>query len=95
MITITIDGLQITIDGDVARSGIPHLRGGRTRCHDLTGMRFGRLVAVAIAPRPHSIRSRDARWVCVCDCGGSTVAFANGLISGRSWHCGCRRGNKT
>lgn len=54
---------------------------------DLTAERFGRLIAIK---RVGSQRGRAA-WLCVCDCGGSTVAVADVLCSGSTRSCGCLR----
>ena len=55
---------------------------------DLTGQRFGRLVAVDRAPK----RGRHLCWNCVCDCGNTNVASTCDLRTGNSKSCGC--GNK-
>lgn len=53
---------------------------------DLTGQCFGRLYVVRQAPIGlHG----QTRWECQCDCGGTTVSFANNLRSGKSRSCGC------
>ena len=55
--------------------------------HDLTGQRFGRLVATtAIANEPGKGKSR---WACLCDCGGSHTATASNLKAGKVRSCGC------
>jgi hypothetical protein len=55
---------------------------------DLTGIRFGELVAVE-----YSHTWRNGRyWKCTCDCGGVTVARAKDLNSGNTKSCGCMRG---
>jgi hypothetical protein len=54
---------------------------------DLTGQRFGRLVAVKLAQSP----SRHARWLCRCDCGGESLVYASNLHSGQSRCGGCWR----
>lgn len=55
---------------------------------DLKGMRFGRLTVTA---RAESSRAGKARWHCICDCGGCTIAVGSGLINGTSTSCGCYR----
>lgn len=54
---------------------------------DLTGQRFGRLIAIERVA--NSSVSAAARWRVNCDCGGSTVVYSFGLISGDSKSCGC------
>jgi hypothetical protein len=55
---------------------------------DLTGMRFGRLVAVELS-------HRDARnasfWRCRCDCGGAVTTHLGRLRLGKTKSCGCLR----
>jgi hypothetical protein len=58
------------------------------RYHDLTGLRFGRLVVREyVASNKHG----QPQWRCVCDCGGQRVVLANALRSGLTVSCGCRR----
>ena len=51
--------------------------------HDLTGQRFGRLLAIKYC--------RGGRWLCVCDCGKKRKVRTNPLRQGRSTSCGCKR----
>lgn len=53
---------------------------------DITGERFGRLVAL----RPER-RARDGKWgwVCRCDCGREMHSFVTRLKSGKTKSCGC------
>lgn len=52
---------------------------------DLTGVRFGRLVALDI----HSRGSGGVRWLCRCDCGAEATAVAHKLMSAHVRSCGC------
>lgn len=54
---------------------------------DLTGQRFGRLEVVDRAES----KGNMSRWNCVCDCGNSTVVYANNLRRGYTQSCGCYR----
>ena len=56
---------------------------------DLTGQRFGRLVA----KRPLQQRSASGNvlWLCECDCGNEHIANAGKLKAGRTKSCGCAR----
>lgn len=54
---------------------------------DLTGQRFGRLVAL----RQVQSRARHAMWLCRCDCGKEIVTRGTGLRYGSSKSCGCAR----
>lgn len=53
---------------------------------DLTGMRFGKLVAI----EPTDERQRGSVvWRCVCDCGGEKLIAAIYLVGGSTKSCGC------
>ena len=59
-----------------------------TPLHDLTGQRFGMLVAL----RYHGqVRGRTC-WVCRCDCGTERIAVASQLKDGVTWRCGNHKG---
>ena len=58
---------------------------------DITGQRFGRLIArERAADLIYSGRPFTA-WRCDCDCGASSVATASGLMRGLTKSCGCLR----
>ncbi len=54
---------------------------------DITGQRFGRLLATAIAPSSNA----NMRWKCICDCGRVVVVAVGRLTSGRKTSCGCEK----
>lgn len=54
---------------------------------DITGQRFGRLVAVERAPNIGS----EAHYLFRCDCGAEIVRRAVNVTSGHSKSCGCLR----
>lgn len=60
-----------------------------TTAVDLSGMRFGRLIAVEPTER------RDSKgsivWKCLCDCGNTFETVEDALASGNTVSCGCRR----
>lgn len=56
-----------------------------TRFMDLTGRRFGRLVALSRAPN----KGLQTAWNCRCDCGNEKVVVRACLTDGRSQSCGC------
>lgn len=57
---------------------------------DLTGHRFGRLVAVERAENAYRRNGHPiVQWKCICDCGNYTVASASHLKSGDVSSCGC------
>lgn len=55
---------------------------------DITGMRFGRLVAMHELGFTNSGRPK---WKCICDCGNFTISRKCSLRDGTSQSCGCLR----
>lgn len=53
---------------------------------DLTGKRFGMLVARQFVPRTSNNR---AGWLCDCDCGNQKVILTGNLNKGHARSCGC------
>ena len=56
------------------------------RCIDMVGQRFGKLIVVS---RAENDKKGQARWLCQCDCGGSTITTRYNLITGQTKSCGC------
>jgi hypothetical protein len=52
---------------------------------DLVGQTFGRLTVVARSTNAGRLR----RWLCRCECGGTTVALTSNLRKGHTQSCGC------
>ena len=78
----------------VSKPGQAHRGGWETknkRCKqlDLTGKRFGRLIAV------EATEKRDSKgsvvWLCQCDCGHVAEITADHLMHGNTVSCGCRK----
>lgn len=59
---------------------------------DLTGRRFGRLVALEASGRD---RRRTTLWRCQCDCGRTAVLPGDRLQRGGVTSCGCGHRDKT
>ena len=59
-----------------------------TKALDLTGKRFGHLVAVDKLSKKSKNRSYTY-WRCLCDCGRSTVVRTSSLVTGCTHSCGC------
>lgn len=59
---------------------------------DLTGQRFGRLVALKYEGRTKSYQSR---WLVLCDCGNQTIVLAGALKSKKTQSCGCLQRERT
>lgn len=56
-----------------------------SKAHDLTGKRFGRLVAIQ---KEKPINGRGM-WLCKCDCGNEKIIASANLIHCRTQSCGC------
>ena len=57
------------------------------KCDDLTGRKFGRLVAI----RKASVSGNMTRWECRCDCGKTLSVRRDHLLDGSVSSCGCFR----
>ena len=55
---------------------------------DITGKRFGRLVAVS---RCGTTGDGKAKWACRCDCGSEVEVSGANIRRGGTVSCGCRR----
>ena len=53
---------------------------------DLSGQRFGRLVALRCVGRTNN---GNATWLCKCDCGNEAIIASYALKTGRTRSCGC------
>lgn len=63
------------------------------RGKDITGQRFGRLVAIKLIPKEERTWSNKERaWLCKCDCGNEVIVRQRNLLSARmTKSCGCLR----
>jgi hypothetical protein len=57
-----------------------------SRIKDLTGQRFGKLVAKERTGKKHN---NSQVWLCECDCGNTVEVSAGNLTSGKTKSCGC------
>lgn len=73
------------LDGHTKSCGCYRRIQPKTRIRDLTGQRFGRLVAL----KPVETKEKGARWLCRCDCGKERVCTSENLVSGKTKSCGC------
>ena len=60
---------------------------GKALRKDLTGQRFGMLIAKEYAGYSNS--SGNAVWICDCDCGNTCKVDSNNLIALHTLSCGC------
>jgi hypothetical protein len=56
------------------------------RVRDITGRRFGKLRAEAVAGRD---AHGNVLWRCACDCGGARNVRTDHLTTKKIHHCGC------
>lgn len=90
--------------GNVAEASASHLKSGHTKScgclrreggkevRDLTGQRFGKLVALKEDGRT---KQGQAKWLCQCDCGNITSVASSSLTGGLTKSCGCYNVEKT
>lgn len=57
------------------------------RRKDLTGQRFGMLVA----QHPARTSGNRSGWLCICDCGKTSIVSTDSLLRGTTKSCGCQR----
>lgn len=87
--------------GELAVVAGDHLRGGRirscgclnldslkNRAIDVTGQRFGRLVAISRAHQRYEDKGGWC-WRCRCDCGETIITRLDALLSGATQSCRC------
>lgn len=56
---------------------------------DLTGQRFGRLVALTPFSEPRKNKRPLRKWICKCECGNIISVPTDRLTSGHTKSCGC------
>lgn len=61
----------------------------RSKEHDLTGRRFGRLTAMFATEKRN--RKGSVIWHCRCDCGNEIDIASEHLLWSNTYSCGCRR----
>ena len=59
---------------------------GKIRRNEITGVRFGKLVAIRPVGRD---KNRQTIWECLCDCGNTVKVRRSALVSGNTKSCGC------
>jgi len=76
------------ISGNTRSCGCLADQGKRSRYRDISGQRFGKLVAI----EPTELRSGNSIvWKCQCDCGKVSNHSSNALLNGQAKSCGCSR----
>lgn len=64
----------------------------RDQVEKLVGNKYGRLTAIE---RGENSPSGRIRWVCLCECGKTTLVFATSLKNGGTQSCGCLQKERT
>ena len=61
------------------------------RIHNLTGRKFGYLLAVKEAEPYINVTScrKERQWHCLCACGNDKIIRQNSLLAGKTRSCGC------
>ena len=68
---------------------------GQNKIKDITGQRFGKLVAIKMVQKNSNIKSRHAVWLCKCDCGNEAIIDGVRLRNGKTRSCGCYAKERT
>ena len=65
----------------------------KTRAVNISGNRYGRLVALELSSRRFSSDGKSVKhyWRCVCDCGSIKHIAKTSLTTGKTRSCGCLR----
>lgn len=58
------------------------------RLIDITGQRFGKLIAIE---RANVEKKGQAVWLCKCDCGNTKIVASSSLRAGKTMSCGCMK----
>jgi hypothetical protein len=58
---------------------------GHETSKDITGMRFGKLIAI----RQYIYKNNKSYWLCRCDCGKESIVDKRSLTGGITKSCGC------
>lgn len=79
---------KLAVGGELRRGKVTSCGAGIHHMKDITGQRFGRLVALHPTRVPDDTRS-SYNWLCRCDCGKELEVNAQSLASGNTTSCGC------
>lgn len=89
---IGIDGEEYIVRQDALTSGVTHTIHGACsggKKHDITGQKFGKLIA--IEPIDERASNGGIRWKCRCNCGNIIYPTMNNLTRGHTTSCGCAK----
>jgi|GEM_PF-464541 len=88
---------NVLLDGKVMSCGCLSQEESSNRLFvDITGERFGRLVAVEVDHKEYdNSGNTEYYWLCDCDCGGTAVVSGTVLRRGDTKSCGCLQAEKS
>lgn len=55
----------------------------------IPNMRFGRLVTIKKVEKSSKDKDKHYKWLCLCDCGNTTIVRSSTLREGKTKSCGC------
>lgn len=84
--TVNVSSIQLTNGNTKSCGCLRRDTASELRRPDISGKRFGRLVAESYAG--HASNGR-ALWRCACDCGNIVTVTAKNLMNGNTRSCGC------
>lgn len=73
-------------------SGVTIPKRTRGRSVDISGQRFGKLIAIKRVGYGRGSQQKSFMWFCKCDCGGTIVTNTHTLRRGGTKSCGCIQG---
>ena len=79
---------KLVVGNELRRGHVTSCGAGIHHMKDITGQRFGRLVALHPTRVPDDTRS-SYNWMCRCDCGTEVEVNVKDLVSGGTVSCGC------
>lgn len=84
-----VDGTQLR-RGKIKSCGCLKIDSAKNGNIDISGQKFGMLVAKKRVAQPENIKCKmGAWWLCECDCGGGIISSYSKLKSGNTKSCGC------
>lgn len=91
-------GKEVIVRSDLLRSGGTKscgclkmetvIKTGKNNFKDLTGQRFGKLVAISSI---YDEKTKRYKWLCQCDCGNNILVLGSSLNSKNTQSCGCMK----
>lgn len=61
------------------------------KCVNMSGKRFGSVVVIKRVENEQGTGTKQAKWLCVCDCGNEFIVSGADIRRGHTKSCGCYR----